>query len=199
MKRLSSFLLAFIFSVLICSCSEDNSLGPVTTPDDEQSTSLSKHFTKLNFTGTESLDAVSDPSRVLDPGTINFRGNKIIITGFTILDDITVNIEGMGTMVGNTRIVINAVWNKDTYTGHTFGTFTKIFDGVDAWKGTFNAHRSKIGENEWVENLKFKAVGVGENEGCTMKGKGLLKSPMPIPLVFSGPIEGKIIVPNPHK
>lgn len=197
MKRLSSFLLAFILSVLILSCSQDNSVDPVSPNADDQSTALSKHFTKLNFTGTESLDAVSDPTRILDPGTINFRGNKIIITGFTILDDITVNIEGMGTMTGNTRIVINAVWNKDTYTGHTFGTFTKIFDGVEAWQGVFNGHRSKLSENEWVENLKFKAVGVGENEGCTMKGKGLLKSPMPIPLIFSGPIEGQITIPNP--
>ena len=165
----------------------------------EQAASLSKHFTKLNFTGTESLDAVSDESRILDPGTVVFKGNKMIITGFTVLDDLTVNVEGMGTMIGNTEIVINAVWDVDTYTGRTFGTFTKIFNGVDAWKGVFKGHRSKISEDEWVENLKFKAVGLGDNEGMIMKGKGSLISPMPIPLVFSGPIEGQIIVPNPHK
>ena len=120
-----------------------------------------------------------------------------MITGFTVLDDITVDVEGMGVMVGNTKIVINAVWDADTYTGRTFGTFIKIFDGVDSWEGVFNGHRSKIGESEWVENLKFKAVGLGNNEGMTMKGKGSLISPMPIPLIFSGPIKGKIIVPNP--
>jgi len=197
MKRFISILLTFILSVLILSCSKDNTVDPVSPNADDQSTVLYKHFTKLNFTGTESIDAVSDPSRILDPGTVEIRGNKIIITGFTILDDITVNIEGMEPMSGNTRIVLNAVWNVDTYTGHSFGTFTKIFNGVDAWQGVFNGHRSKLGENEWVENLKFKAVGLGENEGMTMKGKGSLVSPMPIPLIFSGPIEGKIIIPNP--
>ena len=196
MKRFISILSIFILSVLILSCSQDNTVDPVSPNADDQSTALSKHFTKLNFTGTESIDAVTDPSRILDPGTVEIRGNKIIITGFTILDDITVNIEGMEPMIGNTRIVLNAVWNVDTYTGHSFGTFTKIFNGVDAWEGDFNGHRSKIGENEWVENLKFKAVGLGENEGMTMKGEGSLVSPMPIPLIFSGPIEGKIIIPN---
>jgi hypothetical protein len=197
MKKFISILLTFILSFLILSCSQDNSVDPVSPNTDDQSTSLSKRFTRLNFTGTESLDAVSDPTRILDPGTVVIKGNKIIITGFTILDDITVNVEGMGSMSGNTKIVINAVWDAETYTGHTFGTFTKIFDGVEAWQGVFNGHRSKIGENEWVENLKFRAVGLGDNEGMTMKGNGSLISPMPIPLIFSGPIEGKIIIPNP--
>lgn len=196
MKKFISILSFFVLSVLIYNCSENNSLEPVTPQDSDQSTSLSKHFTKLNFTGTESLDAVSDPSRVLDPGTVVVKGKKLIIKGFTILDDITQNVEGMGSMSGNTKIVINAVWDAETYTGHTFGTFTRIFDGIDAWEGTFNAHRSKVNENEWVENLKFRALGVGDNEGMAMKGKGLLVSPMPIPLVFSGPIEGKIFVHN---
>lgn len=199
MKRLCSILLAFIFTVLISNCGDDISLEPLASQDDDQSMLLSKHFTKLNFTGTENLDAVSDPSRILDPGTVVLKGKKIIISGFTILDDITVNVEGMGSMSGNTKIVLDAVWDAETYTGHTFGTFTKIFDGIDAWEGTFNGHRSKINENEWVENLKFKAVGVGDNEGMTMKGKGSLVSPMPIPLIFSGPIEGEIYILNPKK
>lgn len=199
MKRFISILFTSMLTILMLGCNENNAVDPVSPQADEQSASLSKRFTKLNFTGTESLDAVSDESRILDPGTVVFKGKKIMITGFTVLDDITVDVEGMGVMAGNTKIVINAVWNADTYTGHTFGTFIKIFDGVDAWEGTFNGHRSKISENEWVENLKFKAVGLGDNEGMTMKGKGSLISPMPIPLIFSGPIEGQIIVPNPHK
>ncbi|GBD90952.1 hypothetical protein BMS3Abin04_01674 [bacterium BMS3Abin04] len=196
MKRFISVLSIFTLLFLILACSEDNSVEPVSPQADEQSSSLSKFVTRLNFTGTESLDAVSDPSRVLDPGTTLVKRDKIIIKGFTILDDITVNVEGMGSMSGNTKIVLNAVWDINTYTGPTFGTFIKIFNGKEAWKGVFKGHRSKVGENEWEENIKFKALGVGDNEGMVMKGTGLFISPMPVPLIFSGPIKGQIIFPN---
>jgi hypothetical protein len=206
MKQFVLFSLILIFALFVSGCEQESPVEPDILQGNSSDPTLSAEarsfekascgkISKLNFTGTETLDAVSDPTRILDPGTVIVKKNKLHVRGFTVLDDLTVTVEGMGTLIGNTKIVINAIWDAETYTGLTWGTFIKIFDGKEAWKGTFRAHRSKISENEWQEDLKFKAYGVGDNKGMKMIGSGELIADMPVPLRFSGPIQGKIIVP----
>jgi len=208
MKTLISFSLILILVLIISGCDQKSPIEPdkvqvnISDPalsiksEPKEKTACSK-ITKLNFTGTETLDAVTDPTRLLDQGSVKVKGNKIHISGFTVLDDLTVTVEGMGTMVGNTKIVINAIWDAKTYSGLTWGTFVKIFNGKDAWKGTFRSHRVKINDQEWKEYLDFTGDGVGDNEGMKMIGSSVLTADMPVPLRFSGPIKGEIIVP-PH-
>ena len=52
MKKLISILSVLTLLFLILSCSEENLLEPVSPQDNELASSLSKRFTKLNFTGT---------------------------------------------------------------------------------------------------------------------------------------------------
>ena len=208
MKNLIVFNLILILGLFISGCDKkgpiesDKAQGNISdqalsaVPGSSEKIECSK-ITKLNFTGTETLDAVSDPSRLLDPGTVEVKGNKIHISGFTVLDDLTVTVDGMGTMVGNTKIVINAIWDAQTYSGLTWGSFVKIFGGKEAWKGTFRSHRVKINDTEWKEYLDFTGDGVGDNEGMKIVGKDELSADMPVPLRFSGPIKGEIIIP-PH-
>jgi predicted small lipoprotein YifL len=206
MKNLIVFTLVLILGLFISGCDKKGPIEPdkargnisdqalSAVPGSNEKVECSK-ITKLSFTGTEDLDAVSDPSRLLDPGTVVVKGDKIHVSGFTVLDDLTVTVEGMGTMVGNTKIVINALWDVQTYSGLTWGTFVKIFGGKEAWKGTFRSHRVKINDIEWKEYLDFEGDGVGDNEGMKMIGSSVLTADMPVPLRFSGPIKGEIIVP----
>ena len=208
MKSLIALNLVLILGIFISGCDKKGPIEPEKAQGSISDQALSAvpassekveclKITKLNFSGTETLDAVTDPTRLLDQGTVKVKGDKIHISGFTVFDDLTVTVEGMGTMVGNTKIVINAIWDAKTYSGLTWGTFVKIFGGKEAWKGTFRSHRVKISDTEWKEYLDFTGDGVGDNEGMKIVGKDELTADMPVPLRFSGPIKGEIIVP-PH-
>jgi len=197
MKQFISILSVFTLLILLPGCSEDNLLEPVSPQVDEQSSSLSKLTTRLNFTGTETFDAVSDPSCILDPGTVTLMGNKLIIEGYTILASATMEVEGMGVSQSQHIIVINAVWDNVTYSGPMKGTYIVETDSKPTWEGVYKGDRSKTGDNEWLGELELKAVGVGDFEGLALKGTEKIISDMPMPMRYTGTMKGQIIIPNP--
>ncbi|MCD4729785.1 MAG: hypothetical protein K8R74_04230 [Bacteroidales bacterium] len=197
MKRFISILSVFTLLFLTIGCNEDSWVDPVSPAADEQPSSLSKLTTRLNFTGTESFDAVSDPSCILDPGTVTPMGNKLIIEGFTIMSTATMEVEGMGVSQAQHIIVINAVWDNVTYSGPMKGTYIAEADGKPTWEGVYKGYRSKTGDNEWLGELELKAIGVGDFEGLVMKGTEKIMSDMPMPMRYTGTFEGQIIIPNP--
>jgi hypothetical protein len=200
MKQFISILAIITLLFLIPGCGEENLLEPVSPQADEQSSSLSnlsKLTIRLNFTGTETFDAVSDPSCILDPGTVTPMGNKLIIEGFTIMTSATMEVEGMGVSQSQLIIVINAVWDNVTYSGPLKGTYVTEVDGKPTWEGVYKGYRSKIGDNEWLGELELKAVGVGDFEGLALKGTEKIISDMPMPMRYTGTMKGQIIIPNP--
>lgn len=197
MKQFISILSVFTLLILLPGCGEDNLLEPVSPQVDEQASSLSKLTIRLNFTGTEIFDAISDPSCILDPGTVTPMGNKLIIEGFTIMSTATMEVEGMGISQSQLIVVINAVWDNVTYSGPMNGTYITEVDGKPTWNGVYKGHRSKIGDNEWLGELELKAVGVGDFEGLALKGTEKILSDMPMPMRYTGTMEGQIIIPNP--
>jgi len=198
MKQFISILSFTALLFLLLGCSEDNMVEPVSPLADEQSLSLAKpkSVTKLKFTGTETLDAISDPSRVLDPGTVVVKGDKIILKGYTVLADITIQVEGMAEKKGTDKVIMNAVIDTLTFSGHLDGTNLFEIEGKPAWKCVWKGKRSKIGDSKWLADLKFKGIGVEDHEGSTIKGTLKAYSEMPIPLYYSGPMKGKIKVQN---
>jgi len=192
MKRLISILSVFTLLFLILGCNEDNIVEPLSPKADEQPSSLSKLTTRLNFTGTETFDAVSDPSRILDPGTVIHSGNKIIIKGMKILTDISMEVEGMGLTKGQIQVIMNGVWDNVTFSGPVAGTFES-----PVWKGIYRGYRSKIGDKEWLGELKLEAIGIGDFEGLAMKAKEMVSSDLRIPMRYIGTMKGQILVPNP--
>lgn len=197
MKRFISILAVITLLFLTIGCNEDSWVDPVSPQVNEQSSSLSKLTTRLNFTGTEIFDAVSDPSCILDPGTVTLMGNKLIIEGYTILAFATMEVEGMGVSQAQHIIVINAVWDNATYCGPMKGTYIVETNGKPTWEGVYKGDRSKTGDNEWLGELELKAVGVGDFEGLALKGTEKIISDMPMPMRYTGTMEGQIIIPNP--
>ena len=197
MKRFISTLSVITLLFLILACSEDNLLEPVSPQLDEQPSSLSKLTIRLYFTGTETFDAVSDPSCILDPGTVTPMEDKLIIKGFTIMSTATMDVEGMGVHQSQLTVIINAVWDNVTFSGPMKGTYITEVDGKPTWNGVYKGYRSKTGENEWLGELELKAVGVGDFEGLVLKGTEKIISDMPIPMRYTGTMKGQIIIPNP--
>jgi hypothetical protein len=214
MKQFISILSFITLLFLILGCSKDNMVEPVLPQADEQSSSLtksnsdtkslaeskpdakcftkSKFVKKFTFTGTETLDAISDPSRVLDPGTVVVKGDKIIIKGYTVLADISMQIEGMGEKKGTDKVMMNAVIDTLTFSGHLEGTNVFEIEGKPAWKGVWKGKRTMIGDGKWLADLKFRGIGVEDHEGSTIRGSLKAYSEMPIPLKYSGPMKGLI-------
>ena len=197
MKQFFAILSVVILLFLILSCSEDYLVEPNPPQADENLTSLSKLTTRLNYTGTENFDALSDPSCILDPGNVTPMGNKLIIKGFKISSTVTMQVEGMGVTQSQVILIMNAVWDKNTFSGPMSGTYLVTdIDGNPKWEGVYKGYRNKIGDNEWLGELDLKAFGVGDFEGMVNKATEKTISDMPMPMRYKGTIEGQIMFPN---
>lgn len=196
MKQSISILSVCIFLFLSIGCNEESWVEPLSPVVEEQS-SLSKLTTRLNFTGTETFDAISDPSCIVDPGTVTQLGNNLVIEGFTIISTTTMDVEGMGVSQSQLVITMNAVWDNVTFSGPMNGTYITEVDGEPKWEGVYKGYRSKIGQNEWLGQLELRAIGVGNFEGLALKGTEKTISDMPVPMRYTGTMKGQIIIPNP--
>jgi hypothetical protein len=148
------FVLLSFTGIIFFGCS-DKSNSPVEPIADE--VTLEKCPVIIHYTETHY------PVEILDPGTVNVVGNKIIIKKVIIKERLEASTDLVtGFMIHK----LSAVMDLTTGEGPCWGTFTAKPDifvgGPEEWEGTYAGWRSKKPGSDTLFTLPLLVLGKGK-------------------------------------
>lgn len=168
-------------------------------PDKKISFAATEYFDPFNLLGNgpvgsfESFGTIqcpgyeqTDPSELCPEG---FRTHARGIVWVSRIESLTDGIPG-----GMMTITNNANFDPE-FNGPQWGTFSLAYDGGGTLEGTWQGVRRREGD-AWVTVLHATAhLSGGPYDGATVIIKDTITSYFPIPLAYTGEIEGSIINP----
>lgn len=168
-------------------------------PDKKITFEANEYFDPLNLLSSGSVGSFesfgtiqcpgyekSDPSELCPEGT---RTHARGIVWVSRIESVTAGIPGGWMTVTN-----NANFDPE-FNGPQWGTFSLAYDGGGTLEGTWQGVRRRDGD-AWVTVLHATAhLYGGPYDGATVIIKDTITSYLPIPLAYTGEIEGTIINP----
>lgn len=165
---------------------------------------------KIPVSGTETFDPLGllgpPVGQILEPGTVRCPGNeptgdpmqpcppgsRTHIRGFKFISRVESTDSKLS---GDLTAVLNVNFDANT-TGPVWGTFSTALDAGGTWEGTFEGRRRRVGDH-WVIPLHVSGQGTGGVvDGMRFKAVDVITTSFPVPIAYTGIIEGRII--NPH-
>ena len=100
-------------------------------------------------------------------------------------------------VAGWMTVQLNANWNA-SFEGPLHGTFTILLDEGGSWAGTYEGRRTfDSAAGVWKGTLHVRGTGFGGLvDGMKMMAEDQLESMFPMPIAYTGEIEGRILDPN---